>query len=316
MIPSANSMRKLSYRSITIIIGNILLAAGILKGMDLDQFALQIRQYGLLPENEGVISGVAWFMVVVELGLGMALLVNWRPKMTLSGVIGLFSLFVIALAWAMLNGGVDDCGCFGPAVRRNPSEAMIEDLLILASAVAAWFLKERTADFRYSLKVWCVAAACIAGILLPMVMTALYTDAGGEFPSQKKGEHSILLHSKAGEKLDLGSGTSLLILMSTDCQHCRETVPLLNEVVVDVEESIHVFGVTSSEQTEIDQFVEETFAFYPVFSINETDLFALLGDDSFPKYLLVKEGKLLAQWRGEVPQTRELMNLANNGKGA
>jgi thiol-disulfide isomerase/thioredoxin len=314
---TAPDTRLLGYRFITIVLGAILLAAGAFKGVDLDQFALQIRQYGILPDDARLAVAAAWFMVVVEVILGAALVANWRPKASLSGVILLLLFFMGALSWAMVHGGVSDCGCFGPAARRSPTEAMIEDGLLLVFAFFAWKLKDRAIYYRHPMKSLAVATAAVIAMTLPLALGTLQARQSAS-ASQASGQAAgMVLQTPSGGQVDLNTGTCLVALMATDCMHCRQSVPLLNEMVAEAGNALTVYALAADDQAAIDRFVEENFAFYPVLPVTEKSLLALMKDDPLPQYLLIQNGRTLARWQDKVPERRALVDvIEREEKGA
>ena len=126
----------------------------------------------------------------------------------------------------------------------------------------------------------------------------------------------MVLESLSGERIDLTTGTFLLALMATDCAHCSDSVPLLNEIVAEVDDAISICGVTANEQAEVDRFIEDNFAFYPVLTVDTQRFSSLISNDPLPQFLLIRDGQILSRWQGEVPQLRALMDLAAKAQGA
>ena len=309
-------MQTITHRILVIVLGGILLAAAVVKGIDLQQFALQIRQYGILPDNAGLTRGAAWFMVVVEAVIGAALLLNWRPKLMLAAFVALMLLFIAALAWAIVQGGVSDCGCFGPAAQRSPQEALVEDAVLLLIAAVAWRLRPEGIYFRKPLKTWAVAAVCALAMSLPLTVGKGLSDQPSAALEEGRSSSGMVLESLSGERIDLTTGTFLLALMATDCAHCSDSVPLLNEIVAEVDDAISICGVTANEQAEVDRFIEDNFAFYPVLTVDTQRFSSLISNDPLPQFLLIRDGQILSRWQGEVPQLRALMDLAAKAQGA
>ena len=83
-------------------------------------------------------------MVAVEVGLGVALLLDLRRRSVLVPATLLVALFVFLTArtyWRATHGGLSaadaaSCGCFGNLVERTPAEAFWQDLLMLVPALA------------------------------------------------------------------------------------------------------------------------------------------------------------------------------------
>lgn len=313
---TTNMLQSTAYRTLLFVLGGILLAAAVVKGIDLQQFALQIRQYGILPDSTGINHGAAWFMVVVEAVIGTALLLNWRPKLMLSAFVALMLLFIAALVWAIVQGGVADCGCFGPAAQRSPQEALVEDAVLLLIAAAAWRLRPEGINFRKPLKKWAVAGVCVLAMILPLTLGKGTSDQPSASLEEGKSGSGMVLESLSGERVDMTTGTFLLALISTDCAHCRESVPLLNEIVAEMDDAISICGVTANEQAEVDRFIEDNFAFYPVLTVDTQRFSSLMSNDPLPQFLLIRDGQILSRWQGEVPRLRALMALAKKTQGA
>ncbi len=64
-------------------VGLVLLTAALIKAADMDLFVRQLRGYGILSHH--LLLGVsAWGLIFVECSLGVALLLAYRPRLTLS----------------------------------------------------------------------------------------------------------------------------------------------------------------------------------------------------------------------------------------
>ncbi|MFC1892354.1 MauE/DoxX family redox-associated membrane protein, partial [Thermodesulfobacteriota bacterium] len=159
-------------RLIPAAIGLILIAAAILKSMDMELFIRQIKSYGIISHYDLIVIS-AWALIVIELALGAALLLFYRPSASIMVAALLIGIFALVNGWAWFNGGVEDCGCFGAWVKRTPAEGMIEDLVLLAALCMAWVIRptiHRPIDFNPSgYKKWIILTSCILGLLLPVV---------------------------------------------------------------------------------------------------------------------------------------------------
>ncbi len=127
------------------LLGVVLLIAAYAKAIDPEAFAQQIRLEGLALFG----APFAWAvgMVAVEVGLGVALLMNLRRRSILVPASLLVALFVFLTArtyWRVTHGSLSaadaaSCGCFGNLVERTPAEAFWQDVLMLVPAAAlAW----------------------------------------------------------------------------------------------------------------------------------------------------------------------------------
>jgi len=148
-------------------VGLILVAASVLKANDMDLFVRQLKDYGIISQHSVLVLG-AWGLIGLEFGLGVALLISYRLKITLPFAGTLFLVFLGATGWTWLSGTTEECGCFGDLVKHTPREAVVHDLIFLAATVLAWLgrLHEKTARSRA--KVLTVLVACVIGLLLPV----------------------------------------------------------------------------------------------------------------------------------------------------
>jgi uncharacterized membrane protein YphA (DoxX/SURF4 family) len=124
-------------------LGAILLFAAYAKAIDPAAFAEQIRVEGLavlLSPFALALAGVA-----LEVGLGVALILNLRTRTVLVAATALVIFFLVLTGrtyWRAAHGiapPAANCGCFGNLVERTPAQAFWQDLLLLVPALAcAW----------------------------------------------------------------------------------------------------------------------------------------------------------------------------------
>ena len=71
--------RHLVARGLEILIGGILLLAGLLKAWEPLGFVTQITEYKIITAP-GVVKALAWTMIAIECGIGTALIVGFRRR--------------------------------------------------------------------------------------------------------------------------------------------------------------------------------------------------------------------------------------------
>lgn len=93
-----------------VVLGIVMLVAGVEKLTALDQFAVSIYHYQMFPLS--VTNVLALLFVWSEITVGVLLLVGAavRGAALISGL--LLIAFIVAVGWAMANGLKIDCGCF------------------------------------------------------------------------------------------------------------------------------------------------------------------------------------------------------------
>lgn len=155
------------------LLGAVLLIAAYAKAIDPEAFAQQISREGLALVGPPFAWAVA--MVAIEVGLGVALLLNLRRRSVLVPATLLVGLFVFLTArtyWRVTHGALSaadaaSCGCFGNLVERTPAEAFWQDVLMLLPALALAWVGRPTVDHapdrrRRALLTGTAAAAALA----------------------------------------------------------------------------------------------------------------------------------------------------------
>lgn len=149
-------------------VGLILVVASVLKATDMELFVRQLKDYGIISQHTILVLG-AWGLIGLEFGLGVALLISYRLKISLPFAGMLFLIFLGATGWTWLSGATEECGCFGDLIKHTPREAVVHDLIFLAATALAWLGSLREKTTRSRARDLAVVVACVIGLLLPVV---------------------------------------------------------------------------------------------------------------------------------------------------
>ncbi|MGC3992882.1 MAG: MauE/DoxX family redox-associated membrane protein [Propionicimonas sp.] len=125
-----------------LILGGVLLVAGLLKVTRLEASVQSVRLYQLLPWE--VTAAVGSALPIIEIATGLLLITGTFTRV--SAVIGslLMVAFIIGIASVWARGISIDCGCFGgggeidAAQTQYPLEIARDAGLLLAGAWTAW----------------------------------------------------------------------------------------------------------------------------------------------------------------------------------
>ncbi len=95
-----------------LVLGGVLLYAGLVKLPNLEASVLSVRAYRLLPYDVAAVVGYA--LPIVEVAAGALLVAGLFTRVT--AAIGALAMvaFIIGISWAWSQGLSIDCGCFGP----------------------------------------------------------------------------------------------------------------------------------------------------------------------------------------------------------
>jgi uncharacterized membrane protein YphA (DoxX/SURF4 family) len=75
--------------------------------------------------------GLALFLVIVEVVLGVMLLIGYQSKFTIGSLLLMIVLFTFLTFYSAYFDVVKDCGCFGDALKLKPWESFMKDVVLL-----------------------------------------------------------------------------------------------------------------------------------------------------------------------------------------
>ncbi|MGA3171605.1 MAG: MauE/DoxX family redox-associated membrane protein [Chthoniobacteraceae bacterium] len=131
-------MTRPTQRIIAAIPGLVFFVFGCAKILDPAGFAVDIRNYRILPWTWGVL--LALYLPWLEIVCGAALLLRRAYRGALSIIALLLAIFIAAYGSTRLRGLDINCGCFGHGVHRGYWAVLIGDALLLA--IVIWLIRE------------------------------------------------------------------------------------------------------------------------------------------------------------------------------
>jgi hypothetical protein len=283
-------------RFLAIGVGLVLLAAGVLKGLDIQLFIRQIRDYGIISGRPLLIVS-AWGLIVLECGLGIALIFFYRPRIVMPLSAILFLSFAGVTGWAWATGATDNCGCYGDWIQHTTGQAVIENLVLLAATVLAWIGSRQNPTPQTRVKDWAVIIACLIGLAMPVAFglpTWEINHAGPEPPRFDP------IQVRGLGDVDLNIGGYLIVLMGTDCLHCQEAMPDLNRLAEDPDLPM-LIALCTSEEGDCIEFTERYLPIFPIGHISDDLFWHLLADGDLPRTILLQEGRTRHVWDKTVP---------------
>lgn len=118
-----------------VLLGGVLVYAGVLKVNSPQLFADGVASFRLLPD--GLVNPVAIGLPILEILAGLWLLSGWRQRAGAFCALALCLGFLFALGSAAARGLTVDCGCFGNDPLSSASHlpaAIARDLALLGAA--------------------------------------------------------------------------------------------------------------------------------------------------------------------------------------
>ena len=123
---------------VRLILGGVLIVAGVLKVGNLQKSAMAVRAYELLPI--WMANFLGYSLPWIEIGIGVLLVIGVSVRVM--GLLGALIMlaFIIAIAQAWARGLSIDCGCFGGGGAIDPADTkylseIIRDIVLLGMGV-------------------------------------------------------------------------------------------------------------------------------------------------------------------------------------
>lgn len=316
-----NKMRV--ARAIECLIGFYFIAGAIPKFLNVDKFAVLMAGYKVVVSPQMIQLSVL-FTIFLEIALGMLLVFGVRLKgLTIIGLQLITVFFTVLIAYAWKVNGLEDCGCF-PVFKMSPPVSIIKNVLILTGSIyILWhlvlFRKEKSPDaadkdqdalsqesrFSWQLRhsvvglalSIIVSSACAGYAWRTFDSAALIEDGSGETGIFAQFE----LFMNEGY-FNLAEGIHLVPVLSSSCPECKDKVPELNELFMNIDMPPMVALCYEENFGELDEFRAETNPIFPLHSIGDRALlyFRLIENEPF-RLVLVEDGHVLASWDGFVP---------------
>ena len=287
-------------------VGLILLIAGLVKAMDMELFIRQMRDFGIISHYV-LLALSAWGLIALECALGIGLLIFYRPKITLPLTSLLWLTFLGATSWAWITGATESCGCFGAWVESSPGQAVLENLILLVATLFAWVWHKESHRPQSRTKAWCVAIAFLIGVMLPIAF-GFPISRISQSPWDTIEIELSKLQIEGVDKVDLSRGTHLIIIMDTDCDHCKEALPEL-DALAEATDLPSLIALSMNDESARTKFIEEFQPAFPLGQIEEDVFWRLLGLGDVPRTILLKDMRVQSVWDHHVPD-RKLIETA------
>lgn len=311
--PQSASWRVWTARLIEVIIGAVLLTAGLLKAYQPLDFIQQITDYRIVTAPTPV-KIIAWLMIAVECALGAALIVGYKRRIMMPVTVGLFLLFLSAIGWAWYTGATADCGCFGSWVKRTPAEAFLEDLVLLFATCAAWMLSRHEPVKLRPLRLGAVVAAMIAGLAMTAVASnseRQSSDPLARLQAQASQPSPFKDLKISGLTTDVLRGVHLVALIDTGCEHCQASVPALNQLSAQLNGSPSLVALCMNNEQDVTYFHQKFANQFPIGRISYADFIRLFERGKPPRIFLLRDSAVMKIWDGIVPSEAEVKSLSS-----
>ena len=118
-----------------IFVGALFIFSGMIKLNDPLGFSFKLEEYFSeavlnMPIFEPLALQISVFVVILEVLLGVALLIGYKPKFTVWLLFLMIIFFTFLTFYSAYFNKVTDCGCFGDAIPLTPWESFGKDVIL------------------------------------------------------------------------------------------------------------------------------------------------------------------------------------------
>ncbi len=298
--PRAARARRAAGHAARVILGLIFVMAGLLKAIDPAEFARQMAGYGLIGAGASRLASP--LLIALELTLGIALLVGFRPRPSAIVAAALLALFIAIEAHGISQGRTEACGCFGAYVQRTPGQVIVEDLIFIGLALLSlWGLRSWGGAPRRP-----AALAVFAGGVLSLALAAAspHLPIDSLITSLRPGA-SVADLGLAGAVPELETGRRLVALIDVTDEAAVDVAARLDAIATRPG-APDVIALTPATEEERLAFTWTAVPEFDLVNVDRPVLKRLYR--SLPRFFLVVDGRVGAIWDGAVPDPDDLLS--------
>jgi uncharacterized membrane protein YphA (DoxX/SURF4 family) len=135
-----------------VLVGGLFIFSGLIKLNDPIGTEIKLEEYfDVFAQDFGSLFHyfVPWsleigmVLVVLEVVLGVAVLINYRMTITAWVLLGLMVFFTFLTFYSAYFNKVTDCGCFGDAIKLTPWESFTKDIVLMVFVLHLFWYRRR-----------------------------------------------------------------------------------------------------------------------------------------------------------------------------
>jgi uncharacterized membrane protein YphA (DoxX/SURF4 family) len=289
-------------RIAAIALGVVFILAGTLKVGDPWSFLGSLPAYGV-PSFIRLPVTVA--MPTIEVILGIMLIAGWRLRESSLAAAGFLAVFGVFIAYGWSMGTLQDCGCFGPMLKRTPPEALAQDAVMFGMAVLGMLWAPAAGKLSFTrFQLGTLATVGVASVAL--IGGTLMADPGTLEDRIAAAEPQVGKQAPSLEELNLRNRDVFLYLFHPDCPHCVENGPQMARIAADAELP-EVIGITHSvDPGEVNYYLQHAGADITAYEFSLPSFVQITGDGAVPQLVYLQQGRVARVWKGNLPGTLEL----------
>ena len=277
-------------------LGIVFILSAVAKLAGADNFELYIFSLGAFSLGASFI--IARLVIVLELFLGVWLMLNTHPKLSIklaAAVLAGFSAFLVVM---IIKGSKDNCHCFGDLVDFSPMQSLIKNVILAGISVLS--LKVKPFDIPYKNLIACLAAvASLAAVfIISPPDNFRYSDYAIDVFNQE-------IFDKAIEdgQIDptLAEGDDITCFFSFGCEFChmaakKLSVMLSRGAFEGADVNVLIAGKHDDFASDAAAFFADSQLPYNTIDSLSANTFLRITNGHYPVIVHTRDGQLLEQW--------------------
>ena len=133
-----------------ILVGGLFIFSGLVKAIDPKGLAFKMQEFFEAWSNSGFLPGLmktfdhyalafSIIMITLEVIVGVALLLGWQKKITVTILLLLMLFFTFLTSYVLFTGKIKACGCFGDCIPLTPTQTFTKDIILLVMIIFLFF---------------------------------------------------------------------------------------------------------------------------------------------------------------------------------
>jgi len=142
----------------------------------------------------------AIIMCVLEVTLGFAVLIGWKPKLTIGLTIILIVFFSFLTFYSAYYNKVTDCGCFGDFIKLKPWTSFGKDIILLVLLLFLYYRRNYIVPFFSKLFSWNAVTLVTLGLTAFAVYCNSYLPVWDFLPYEVGNNIKTMMTAPAGQR--------------------------------------------------------------------------------------------------------------------
>jgi uncharacterized membrane protein YphA (DoxX/SURF4 family) len=317
-----------------IFVGVLFIISGLIKVNDITGFAYKLEDYFNVFENDFGLPAhwfASWAIIqsalisIFEVAVAITLIIGFWPRLTAGLLLGMIIFFTFLTGYSWILERVQDCGCFGDALKLTPFQSFMKDIVL--TALIGYIYRYR-GEIKPLLPPKVNAGAAAAGTLITTLIT-YYCYAHlpiidfrpacvgcnlKENVSEKEIEEGVFeakLKSYFPMQNDCGidefKGNTLLFIIPKLHKLEEKEVKTLIQLYESVKNDMQVLaGVSASPASKVSAYKQQYNIPFCLSMQDETMLKTMIRSN--PGFILLKNGMVVGKWHfNDIPSRETLL---------